>query len=279
MTRHLFTLYYFTLSIICCFAQEMNVTSFDEAVYDLSAATASRLDLNGKACALVKVQAPVEGLLFEGNIIGNVDFKGGEYWVYLTEKSTELTIKHNNYYPCNVKLTDFGIHSVQSQRTYILKLKLLQESNVVIGIYDKDKCFSKCPMVIEANQKLQKLSAKYESEFNSLSAQFNKLYNDFITISEDPKISQKDKDLKIKEISDMHKKIEIFSNAATEDLKKRQQELFMPIETMFKEVLNDISDKYNLTYILDKENIRYKNTDKYKDLTDEICEIMLKYKY
>ena len=130
----------FTLSIICCFAQEMSVTSFDEAVYDLSAATASRLDLNGKACALVKVQAPVEGLLFEGNIVGDIDFKGGEYWVYLTENSTELTIKHNNYYPCSVKITDFDIHSVQSQRTYILKINIPKEVSQIfssISLYNQ----------------------------------------------------------------------------------------------------------------------------------------------
>ena len=107
-------------------AQQLNAASFEQDYFDLAAQIESRADLNGKACALVKVQAPVEGLLFEGNIVGDIDFKGGEYWVYLTENSTELTIKHNNYYSCSVKLTDFDIHSVQSQRTYILKLNLPQ---------------------------------------------------------------------------------------------------------------------------------------------------------
>jgi hypothetical protein len=54
---------------------------------DLSASTYERKDLNGQACALVKVQLAAYGAKFEGNVIGEVAYKTGEYWVYMTEGS------------------------------------------------------------------------------------------------------------------------------------------------------------------------------------------------
>lgn len=58
------------------FVEQMLVTK------DLSASQNRRIDMNGDACGLIKVQLAAVDAKFEGNIIPPVDYKDGEYWVY-----------------------------------------------------------------------------------------------------------------------------------------------------------------------------------------------------
>ena len=58
---------------------------------DLTARINPRLDGNDEPCALIKVIVPsVEGIQFEGWVIGNVAYRPGEYQIYVpsgTKKS------------------------------------------------------------------------------------------------------------------------------------------------------------------------------------------------
>lgn len=136
-------IFIFALSLILglpTFAQQLEVTSFQKSTADLSAATNTRTDLNGKACGLIKVQAPIQGLSFEGNIVGDVDFKGGEYWVYVSDNSKQIVLKHNNANPTQVEFGRFGIPTIEAKSTYVLKVNapvnvVEQTENVTFKIY------------------------------------------------------------------------------------------------------------------------------------------------
>ena len=58
-------------------AQELTVKSMAAAPMDLSASQYERKDFNGQACGLVKVQLAAAGAQFEGNVIGQVEYKTG----------------------------------------------------------------------------------------------------------------------------------------------------------------------------------------------------------
>lgn len=89
---------------------------------DLSASQYERKDLNGKACALVKVQLATSGAQFEGNVVGSTDYKTGEYWVYMTEGSYMLSVKHPSFVPLSVDFRVYGINGVRGKLTYNLTL-------------------------------------------------------------------------------------------------------------------------------------------------------------
>lgn len=137
------SIYVLVLSLmlgLSTFAQQLEVTSFQKSTADLSAATNPRTDLNGKACGLIKVQAPVQGLSFEGNIVGDVDFKGGEYWVYVSDNSKQIVLKHNNANPTPVEFGRFGIPTIEAKSTYVLKVNapvnvVEQTDDVTFKIY------------------------------------------------------------------------------------------------------------------------------------------------
>ena len=128
----LITSLFFSLSTL---GQELVVKGMKLDVSDLSASTYERKDLNGSACALVKVQLAANGVKFEGNVIGDVVYKTGEYWVYMTSGSRELRIKHPNYLPLHVQFTDYGIErGVRGKLTYTLTISVLQAITGILNV-------------------------------------------------------------------------------------------------------------------------------------------------
>ena len=101
-------------------AQELTVKSFKLASSDLTAQTQHRKDLNDCNCALIKVGIGLQGVQFEGSIMGNVENKTGEYWVYMPQGNRQLKVKHANYAPVMVTFADYGVEKLESNRTYEL---------------------------------------------------------------------------------------------------------------------------------------------------------------
>nr|WP_289712487.1 SEL1-like repeat protein [uncultured Muribaculum sp.] len=105
-------------------SQELKVTGFRAVPMDLSASTHMRRDANGTPCALVKVQLRATGASFEGNIVGDTQFRTNEYWVYLTEGTKMLRIKHISAQPLMVRFADHGTESLLAKNTYELSVAL-----------------------------------------------------------------------------------------------------------------------------------------------------------
>ena len=116
-------------AISSVFAQKLTVESFKLASSDLTAQTQPRKDLNDRNCALIKVGLGLQGAQFEGSIMGNVENKTGEYWVYMPQGNRMLKVKHANYAPVMVTFADYGVEKVESNRTYELTITAL--GNVV----------------------------------------------------------------------------------------------------------------------------------------------------
>ena len=107
-------------AISSALAQELTVKSFKLAGSDLTAQTQPRKDLNDRNCALIKVGIGLQGVQFEGGIMGNVENKTGEYWVYMPQGNRQLKVKHTNYAPVMVTFADYGVEKLESNRTYEL---------------------------------------------------------------------------------------------------------------------------------------------------------------
>ncbi len=124
-------------------AQELTIKDMS-ATNDLSASQYRRNDINGEPCALIKVQLATEGATFEGNVITPVDYKSGEYWVYMTKGSKEMRIKHPKFLPCHVTFGEFGINNgVTSLTTYTLTLLMpgnapVQKQKLIVNYTPKN---------------------------------------------------------------------------------------------------------------------------------------------
>ena len=128
MARNILFILVALVSIQITNAQELKVKQMTVDANDLSARSFERKDLNDNPCALIKVQLAAEGAGFEGNVVGDVAYKTGEYWVYMTEGTRELRIKHPKYLPLHVNFADYGIKrsGVKGKTTYTLTLMIPQ---------------------------------------------------------------------------------------------------------------------------------------------------------
>lgn len=106
--------------------QELTIKSM-QATNDLSASQHRRVDRNNEPCGLVKVRLATTGATFEGNVIQPVEYKTGEYWVYMTKGSKELHVKHPSFLPIEVHFGDYGLSKgIQALTTYTLILVMPQ---------------------------------------------------------------------------------------------------------------------------------------------------------
>ena len=129
MRKILLSLFLLFVAISSTLAQELKIKTFKLASSDLTAQTQPRKDLNNKNCALIKVGLGLQGAQFEGSIMGNVENKTGEYWVYMPQGNRMLKVKHANYAPVMVNFADYGVEKVESNRTY--ELTITASGNVV----------------------------------------------------------------------------------------------------------------------------------------------------
>lgn len=104
-------------------SQNIEVKKFEHMVKDQTAELSPRKDINGTLCGLVKVRLKETGLLFLGNVVGDVETTGTEYYVYLAKGCKRINIKHPDYLPTTIVFTDYGITKIESGKTYLLELK------------------------------------------------------------------------------------------------------------------------------------------------------------
>ena len=103
-------------------AQKLSVESFALAPTDITAQTEGRKDLNGDACALVKISFVGDVADVEGNVIKPLVRRNNETWAFMTQESRQMKVVTKDYLPLMVTFGDYGIEKLQSNRTYVLTL-------------------------------------------------------------------------------------------------------------------------------------------------------------
>lgn len=119
--KKIFFIFLILLEGLSLSAQELIVNEFKETT-DLSARTNKRLDINGSPCALVKVELPLVGVVFDqkGQVLGNVAYQTNTYWAYMPAGSKHITISHPNYHTLDVVFANYGIPYLSPSTTYVL---------------------------------------------------------------------------------------------------------------------------------------------------------------
>ena len=103
-------------------AQKLSVESFVLVPTDITAQTEGRKDLNGDACALVKISFVGDVADVEGNVIKPLVRRNNETWAFMTQESRQMKVVTKDYLPLMVTFGDYGIEKLQSNRTYVLTL-------------------------------------------------------------------------------------------------------------------------------------------------------------
>ena len=114
---------FLVFSISSLYAQDIEVKKFELLGKDQTAVTSPRKDINGNTCGIVKVALKESGAEFEGNVVGEIQFTGEYYLVYMPNGTKRLGIKHPDYLPTTIVFADYGTKRIESRTTYQLSVK------------------------------------------------------------------------------------------------------------------------------------------------------------
>lgn len=99
-------------------AQELKFKSFELRPVDMTAKTNPVLDLNEEACALIRVAIASSDVTFQGNIVGEPKYVGGEWLVYVPADTRRIKVTRKGFLPITVEFDT----AIDHFRTYELRI-------------------------------------------------------------------------------------------------------------------------------------------------------------
>lgn len=125
MKRLHVTLLALIFALTCFSQQRLEFVSIDELPMDQDAQKYKKYYDDEKICALVKVQLRLKDVKFENDfIVGDVEFKTNEYWVYMAEGAAKLDIKHPNYPKLTVNFVNANNEPIKLKQKYTYSLAI-----------------------------------------------------------------------------------------------------------------------------------------------------------
>lgn len=130
---------------VCCNAQELVVTEpLHSTIFEIVGVQDKKYDANGVPCAVVKVQLPVAGVGFEGNVIES-QYHINEYWVWFssgTNGTKRFRIKCPGTQMLEVDVTKTIPGGLKPDGKYAIKLNLPKVGSIVPAYSELENEFS-----------------------------------------------------------------------------------------------------------------------------------------
>lgn len=121
-TRIYIITFFLAMLPIAAISQELKIQSFALSPTEIIPGGEQRKDLNGVTCALVKVQVVDAIDRVEGNIIGDIDSRGTEKRIYMTQGTKMFRLYPHSHLPVSIMTGDYDIERLEGNRVYILRL-------------------------------------------------------------------------------------------------------------------------------------------------------------
>ena len=158
MKRQFIHIVLFLFVSLCSEAQELSVQNFTLSPTDIIPVNEQRKDLNGKYCALVKIQVVDDIDRVEGNVIGGIVNRGVEKWVFVTEGTKEFRLFPKAHLPLSISCNAYGIDGLESRRVYVLRLI----SNQLVSSPEKTDSSNKAEETVKVEEPKYEEPVRYE---------------------------------------------------------------------------------------------------------------------
>lgn len=142
------------------------------------------------------------------------------------------------------------------------------------GVVNLDLVSQAMPETAAMTNQLQETSKKYETEFQQLNEELNKIYAEFQAIANDPNTPESIKERRISDIKERQDRLNQFSNTAQQDLNRLRDQLIAPIVAKMMEAVKAVGQEggYTLILPLSEELILYQGND----VTDVTADVKTK---
>lgn len=142
------------------------------------------------------------------------------------------------------------------------------------GVVNLETVSQAMPETAAMTNQLQEASKKFETEFQQLNEEINKLYAEYQAIAEDPNTPDSIKQRRISDIQERQQRLNKFSNTAQQDLNRLREQLITPIVAKMMDAVKAVGQEGGYTLILpfSEELILYQGND----VTDVTAEVKTK---
>ena len=122
-------------------------------------------------------------------------------------------------------------------------------ADLKIGVFNSQEIITIMPEYNAAMSELENMNLKFQTEGKKLQEELEKKYQEYTSTAEtlEPAIRQ----YKETELARLQQSIQEFATSAENNIKKKQQDLMMPIINKINQAIKKVGDENGFTYIID----------------------------
>jgi outer membrane protein len=125
------------------------------------------------------------------------------------------------------------------------------QATLKLGHINSQELFLAMPESDSAQKKLENAKNMMQTTLEQLQVEFNKKYEDFNRLAQEPNNSELILKTKEDELRSLQERIQVFQQQAEQDLGNQRVALFKPIQDKAVKAVNDVAEENGFTYIFD----------------------------
>jgi outer membrane protein len=132
----------------------------------------------------------------------------------------------------------------------ILPLSVVAQE-VKIAYVTVQEIFAAMPELSSIEKQLTDLNEKYTQELKAMQDEYQKKYADYV--AQQDSLTENIKLRRMQEIDDIRARMENFVPIAQQDMQKKQEELYKPVQERIQNAIKAVGEEKGYTYILDPQ--------------------------
>jgi outer membrane protein len=125
------------------------------------------------------------------------------------------------------------------------------QSTLKLGHINSQLVLSAMPEMDSAQKQLQREVASIEKTVDELRVEFNKKYEDYTKLANDPNTSALILRTKEEELQSIQQRSQTFQEQAEQTISQKRADLFQPIQNKAIKAVNDVAAENGFSYIFD----------------------------
>jgi outer membrane protein len=127
----------------------------------------------------------------------------------------------------------------------------MSAQDLKIAYVNVQEIFMAMPEMSAIEKKIVDLNEEYAKEMKQMEDEYTKKYSDFV--AQQDSLTENIKLRRMQEIEDMRTRMENFVPIAREDMQKKQQELYQPVQDKIRNAIKAVGDEKGYTYVVSME--------------------------
>ncbi|MDR0431116.1 MAG: OmpH family outer membrane protein [Tannerellaceae bacterium] len=122
---------------------------------------------------------------------------------------------------------------------------------IKIAYVNVQEIFMAMPELSNIEKQLTEMNEKYTQELNVMRDEYQKKYSDYV--AQQDSLTENIKLRRMQEIEDIRSRMENFLPIAQQDMQKKQEELYKPVQEKIQNAIKSVGEEKGYTYIIDPQ--------------------------